>query len=659
MDLAKRGEKEAAKVRDCWEKSVKAMREEQLNFCLNKEFVLGKQWLYRDQHSNTIRSYQRDDNRVRTTVNKLWPASRHLMAKLLSRDLVFEVQPSEVDDATVRGAMTAEAVLDDLMREHNWEQHRKTIAWSTWLGGTAGLCIEWDSSAGPTIGQNQLGKPFGTGEIVETPLTILEMGWEPGTRNAETATWWVRAQALPPCEVMDRYDMKKEPSADAAAALGYVGRALTSDPSSATTVDLTLVLTYFERPNKKTPEGSVMTVVGNSVVDGPHPWPFPWKDRLNLVVFRETQVDSRATGDTILSAAVPIQVSYNDAWSNLIEHLKLGGNSRLLIPDTALDGIDELTDLPAEIINYNSQGGKPEWLTPTYMPPWVVEQPAMLAQQIDDIVGLHDVSRGNAPTNVESGIGLSVLVEQDSTPLGALTKEMAHGFSRFACLTLELYQANVKETRQAKLRGERNQAPEVIDWTGESLCGQTVAEVPLDSVMPKSRAASFAMAREMHDRKLIGDDFETFARIADLPDQKYLLDALDQDKAKAARENRAMGLGKICVPADFDNHATHIKRHNDFRKTLRYETLTDEQRELVDMHIQAHEVLAAEEMGKQVNKMNVNPAFAAAANQSEAPLLDPMTAAPPMPGTVPQGPTGPPAQPTPTDQQNSISEVPL
>lgn len=660
MDLLKRnsGTKDAGKVRECWEKSVRAMRDEQLNFCLNKEFVLGDQWMYRETHSNTIRPYRRDDNRTRTTVNKLWPASRHLMAKLLSRELVFEVQPSEVDDGTVRGAMTAEAVLDDLMREHNWEMHRKTVAWSTWLGGTAGLCLEWDASAGPTIGQNALGKPFGTGEIVETALTVLEMGWEPGTRNAETATWWVRAQALPPCEVMDRYDMKKEPAADANAALGYVGRSM---DSSTSTLDLTLVLTYYERPNKKTPEGCVMTVVGNTVVDGPHPWPFPWKDRLNLVVFRETQVDSRATGDTILSAAVPIQTAFNAAWSNLIEHLKLGGNARLLIPDTALDGVDELTDLPAEIINYNSQGGKPEWLTPAYMPPWVIEQPAMLAAQIDDIVGLHEVSRGNAPTNVESGVGLSVLVEQDSTPLGALTKEMAHGFGRFACMVLELYAANVKETRKAKLRGESGQAPEVIDWTGESLCGQTVAVVPIDAVMPKNRAASFAMAREMHDRKLI-TDFETFAKVADIPDQQYLLDALDIDTAKAARENRAMAIGKICVPADFDDHQKHIKRHNDFRKTLRYETMKDDERELVDMHLQGHETFAAEEMGKQVAKMNVAPAFAAAANQTGAPQLDPMTGAPPMPGAPgapPTGPTGPPAQPTPADQQNSISEVPL
>jgi hypothetical protein len=98
----------------------------------------------------------------------------------------------------------------------------------------------------------------------------------------------------------------------------------------------------------------------------------------------------------------------------------------MLVPDAALDGVEELTDLPGEMLNFNNcRWGKPEWMAPTVMPTWVMESPKMLAEQLDDILGLHDVSRGIAPANIESGVGLSVLVEQDTTPLGALTREMA------------------------------------------------------------------------------------------------------------------------------------------------------------------------------------------------------------------------------------------
>lgn len=637
----------AGDIREKYDKSQRAMQSDQWNFVLNRLFVHGDQWLYADRPRNTVRPYPRDPSRVRLTVNKLWPATRHLMAKLLSRDMIFEVPPTETDDASIRGSMTSEAALADLQFEHKWEELRERIAWDTWLGGTAALALDWDASAGPTLEHDQFGNPVGTGEIIETALTVLEVAWEPGTKDAERGTWWIRACALPPSEVAEMYDLGKEPSADASAAFGYVGRSL--DSSNTAMTPLTLVLTYYQRPTKRNPKGCVKTVIGDKIVEQ-GPWPFPWEDKLNMVVFRETKVAGKATGETVLTSAVPIQTAYNAAWSNLVEHLKLSGNARLMIPDSAIDGIDELTDLPAEILQYNSQGGAPSWLTPAPLPAWVIEQPLMLGQQIDDIVGLHDVSRGSAPKNVESGIGISVLVEQDTTPLGALTKELAAGFSRYASMVLELYSAKVNDTRYAKVHGTKEVGPQVVPWTGKSLAGQTRAVVPLDSVMPRSRAALMAFAKELWDRKIIVDP-AMFAKVADLPSHEYLIDSMDRDASKAQRENQAMALGEICVPAEFDNHGTHIKRHNDdLRKTLRYETLDEAQRTIIDKHVLAHEIMAAEEMGKQVAKMNVNPALAASATSQEAAPLPPGMEPPPqeVPGMPPV--PGPPAQGSSNDQ---------
>lgn len=648
----------AKSVREAYDRGTKALRKEQWTYVINKSFVIdNEQWVRYDKTRNTIRPFPREGSRVQATLNRLWPISRHLMSKLLSRPLVFEVPPGEADDASIRGARTAEAVLADLQREHVWEDVREQLAWNTWLGGTGVLAVEWDGTQGPTIGHTEFGAPFGTGEIQETPLSILEVAWEPGTQNAETGYWWVRAQALPPCEVATTYDLAEEPKADATAAQGYLGRSLSMDNlGSAPPVDLTLVLTYYERPNPKRPQGAVCTVVGDKIVDGPHAWPFPWDDHLNMVVFRETKVTGKASGHTVLSAAVPVQVAFNSAWSNLIEHLKLSGNTRLWVPDGSLDGIDELSDLPAELVAYNASGGKPSWESPPSLPNWIVEHPRMLAKEMDDILGSHEISRGQAPEGIESGVGLSVLIEQDTTPLGAMTREMAFGFERFGCMVLELYAANVKETRQARIRTAGN-TPEVTDWTGESLAGQTVATIPMDSIMPRSRTALMAFAKEMWDREIIPhNNPQMFARLADVPSQEYLIEAMDEDIAKAERENRRMATGRPSVPAKFDLHDTHIKCHNKFRKTLRYETLSREDQERIDDHIQAHEIMAAEQMGTQVAKTNVSPALAAVPTAAAHPQLPPNMLPGTPPGNVPADGSvpvtlagGPPAQPEPNE----------
>jgi hypothetical protein len=534
-------------VKERYERGAKAMRLERQAYILNKAFLQGEQWCDWSDSQDTLRDFPRTDSRVRVTLNRLRPASRHLMAKLLSRDLVFEVAPSDTDSATIRGAKTAEAVLSDLHREHKWEELRETLAWSTWLGGTSILSLDWDASAGTPISQlPQTGATVGTGEICEKALNILEVAWEPGVRDAERAYWWVRAQALPPAEVQCRYGLKKCPPADAAAAVGYLGRALTQRDGGAP-LELTLVLTYYERPSKLRPNGAVATVIGEEIVDGGvKPWSFPWKDRLNIVVFRESKADGRATGDTVFSDAVLTQAAYNQSWSSLLEHAKLAGNARLLWPEGS-EEIDDLTDLPGEVVSFSAALGEPKWLVPPQLPSWILEQPDRLGRQMDDQLGYHDVSRGVAPGGLESGVGLSILVEQDSTPVGQLTKEFAHGFERFASMALRLYQAKVKEPRTARIKAPGT-ISEVVNWTGAALAGQTVVDIPMDAVLPRSRAAMLSFAERMVSLGIIDAKAspDVFAKLADLPDQHGLLSAIDEDAAKAERMIQLMA----SLPAD-------------------------------------------------------------------------------------------------------------
>jgi hypothetical protein len=617
-DTSGTGKISASEIQEKYRKSNYALMKEQWNYVLNRAFLYNEQWVNFDRIRQTVAAIPREPDRLRVTFNQLWPASRHLMAKLLSRPLVFEVAPSEPDDGSVRGAHVAESVLMDLHRSHDWEEAREHIAWSTWLGGTAVMALDWDQTAGTTVGQRKDGSDIGTGEICETALSVLEVGWEPGARSAERGLWWVRAQVLPPSEVKDKYGMKNIPKSDATSAVGFMGRTLSIEDLGRPNPELTLCLTYYERPNKARPDGVVCTVVGNEIVDGPHPWPFPFKDRLNMVVFRETKVTGKAHGETVFSAAVPIQVALNQSLSNILEHLKLTGNSRLLVPDT-FDGLDELSDLPGEVLQYNMAGGKPEWMTPGPMANWVMESPEMLMKQLEDVLGLHEISRGVAPANIESGVGLSILVEQDTTPLGAITRELAHGFERFACMVLETYAANVKDTRKSRIQ-RRGATPEIVEWNGPSLAGQTIASVPMDAVMPRSRAALLTFAKDLWDRKIIQDP-QMFTKMADIPSQEDLLDGIDTDVAKAQRENRDFAVGRPVVPRPFDNHAKHIARHNDFRKTLRYESMPVEWQNFCDQHLQAHERMAAEQMGNQVAKTNIDPNLAAVPTADmEAPL---------------------------------------
>lgn len=636
------GRLSVAWVQECYKKGCDSIRAEVQDYWLNHAFLQNRQWLFWNTASNQLDETLRDPDRVQVTINRLLPASRSIISKAVSREMRFDVSPTEADDATIRAAHLSEAVLRDTHREHDWEGLREDHLWTMWRGGTGAICVDWDASAGQQVGETDAGKRVGTGDTVETVLSIAEFVTEPGARNAERARWWIRSQALPPKDVQAAYGLDAEPAADAMAGASPHQRRLaaaSSGTQGGSPPNMTLVLTYYERPNPLRPDGAIGTVVGDQFVDGPRPWYFPWKDRLNLAVGRETRVDARWTGETVLSAARPVQTAFNLAYSAVLEHMKLAGNARLLVPQTGVDLILQMTDEPGELMPYQEGSEPPKWLSPPQLPAWVIEQPGKLAKELDDILSYHPVSRGEAPANIESGYGLSILSENDATPLGRLVKETALVWGRVARMVLDLFAVKATESRTAKVLVP-GQAPETATWTGKSLMGQTNAEVPSDAVLPRSRAALQAFAEKAMSMGLV-QNFAQFARVAELPGQEDLINAVSPDVGKARRENHIMATGGIAVPAAWDDDKVHIQELNDFRKSARFAMLSPDIQDVFAIHAQAHETQAAEQMGAQVARGAISPALAAVPNTDGAPglSLPDAGAAMPMP-TAGDGPAG-------------------
>ena len=628
----------AKSIREKWDRSLRSSRLEREQAAVNAMFLRNKHWIYWNRASGRLEELPREPTRVRATVPRVGPDSRRIIAKLMRRSLVFDVPPSSPDDAASRASRIAEAALVEAQRSMSWETIRHDHANCTWSDGVAGLAVEWDWRVGTPVGMDEMGRAHGTGDVKLSVVSIHEIAVEPGTRDVETGMWWIRGIALPPPEVKRLYGLPTEPAADAKA-IDTIWRI--TDGEQMTNVPLTMVLTYYQRPDGAEP-GLVATVVGNEIVDGGE-WPFPFTDRLNIAVAKVEPVHGRWWGHTPVSDAVPVQAMLNASWSSIVEHMKLAGNARCWVPMGSVDDIEDLTDTPGEYVEYNPVNGqKPGWEAPPAMPDWWIRQPEMLGEAMDDILGVHDVSRGAAPAGVESGIALSILSENDDTPVGALAKSLGECWGRATSMILELWEKNVEETRTATIRS--NGVPEAVRWAGKDLLGQTTVVVPLDSVMPRSRAAQAAYAMQLYDRQIIKTPVE-LAKVADLPDQDDLLAGIDPDTARAQRENYWLAIGTPRTVDVIDDHQNHLKLHRDFIRSERYEMLDPQIQVIVRQHAAAHELYAAQQAAQQVQAMGVSPLAAMLPTEGTKPLpTDDPQMAQAMGAMVPQSamsPAGP------------------
>lgn len=621
-------------VLDLFHKGANARRPHVRNYWKSLAFLLGHQWTYWSKETQRIDVVPNKEDTIRATINRLWPSSRTIMAKLTQRHLQFEVSPNNADDVAIEGAKLSESILTAVARDHEWENVRASTAWNAWLGGTAAVCVTWDPTLGKPTALADDGQALPSGDTVETPLSVADFVLEPGAKDGRTAGWWIHVEALPPAQVQRKWDLAEEPAADATAGLSHLESKLlgsnpAAGPNGAGTVStpLTSVLTYYERPSKRRPKGRVAVVVGNEEVWAGD-WPFPWQDHLNIAFCTETHMSGQAYGETVFTNAIPIQASYNAMWSNILEHFDKVGNARLLTPQSAMELADQYSDVIGEQVVYVDGMDRPEWMSSPQLPQWMMEAIDRASLQMDDMLGVHDISRGSTPSNIESGYGLAVLAEQDATPIGAMAKSQAEMWAQVATMVLRLYESEVSEKRTALVQTP-GLPPMTTEWTGKDIAGQTTATVPLDLVMPRSRAAMMQQAEKLLQMGLI-TTIEEFVRAGESPDERQILEAVRPDVARARRENARLALGQVREAEDWDAHDIHIVEHNNFRRSSRYDFLAPAIKDLIADHVQAHETLAAEAAGRQQLKANVGgPALAMAPTADQGPIVEPQELAPP------------------------------
>lgn len=623
----------ARTIRELWDSAFTHSRDHVKQHHLNHAYLEGYQWLQWNPVDRQVDQLPPESRRIQAKFNHMRSNDRSIIARLVQRPLSFEVPPDAYDDATIRASKLAEGLVEDLRIAHNWETKREEHMRVTRTGGTGAIAVDWDAKNGTTF---------------ETVLGVPEFVVEPGARDAETARWWIKLQLLPPAEVQAMFPdhFETPPQAD-----GRTGMQSTYDYREQN-APLVRVLTYYERPNPLCPEGRFAVETGGLTVEE-GAWPFPWTDRLNLVVARETIVPGEAYGSTSVSDVRSPQTAYNAAWSGFLEHMREASNHRLVIDESWVDAIDTLNDRAGAPLIGKVEKGKPDYLRAPAIPSGLVEGIGLLRAEIDNLMGVHDVSRGQAPANIESGLGLSILSENDSSPLGRLIKEEARIWGRVATMCLQLHEKLVKSERNLSVRGERGM-PTKRKWKGSDLLGQVSATVPEEAIVPKSRAAQQAWAEQAVQMGLISSDdplaVMRFAKLADMPDKRGIVDAVLPDVSKAIRENEAVVMNEIPVPRDFDDHAIHIEIHNEFRKTEAYELMSDEQRNDMDLHIQAHQGLMQSQVAGRRMASDIDPALASAPRADGAPAVDPL---PPVAPPAPPAPPAPGPEPISADQAAS------
>jgi hypothetical protein len=544
--------------------------------------------------------------RNRIHVNKILPTVQNRLARLSKNRPKYQTKPNSSDNEDKEAARLAEKVLDMIWHKESLDTKRLELLMWLQQCGHAYLKPSWDPSFGEELPQAAMTAESMVeyeGDIRVDVVSPFEVFPDPLAKTERDAQYMVQAKVRKLDYFQNQYgekgaQVKAEDvwllSAQYEQRINNIGTQGPSSGNSATDIPNSAIeLCYYERRSKQHPQGR-MIIVANGVLLENKPLPV---GVIPLVKFDDILVAGKYYSESIITHLRPIQEQYNRIiqkraeWAN-----RLLAGKWMTARGHGLSQ-ESLNDQSGEVLEYDPV---PNALPPSPVPLPSIPQYAYTEEQaldtiMNDISGINDVSRGQAPSAQLNATAFQYLSEQDDTRIAIVSKRIEEGMARFGGLVLRYAGKYYKTPRLLKIAGQ-NMEYTVQSFVGADLKNNYDVSVVEGSTLPGSTAHKREFILDLASKGYLGDPAdprvsEKVMKLIEFGDVAELWEdyGLDMNQIKKATEELKKGV--IPPVNELDNHSLFVQELNRFRKTDEFDALEPEIKagflDYIEAHIQA------------------------------------------------------------------------
>lgn len=581
----KQAQEMLAKWNGNFQKCVNARTNFEKDWYYQMAFYFGRQWV--EWIGNTVGDFMKLYEppaprwRVRLIINKIRPAVRKELTKLTKEKPQYYVLPRSTDEDDLAGARAAEQISDYLFDEVRFNFMRRRATFWTLLCGTAFL-KDWfdpnamDSSGIPGRVKLEAVDPF---HVYVPDLAEEDLEAEPFVihASAKSVSW-----------VKETYDV------DTTADVKSSGTPLEQKFFSALGVskqptdDLAFVKEAWIKPCHDYPDGAMLTWSSETILSFTPAWPVPYGE------FPFSKIDhiptGRFYGDSVIKDLIPIQKELNRTRSQLVEAKNRMAKPQLIAPKGSIDP-NRITSEPGLIITYTPGFQPPAPIPLSQIPQYVIDEVTRCQQDMDDIAGQYEVSKGRTPPGVEAASAIAYLQEENDTRLYHTVASIEEAVEKTGRHLLVLADTYWDAQRLIRVTG-KDRLFEANFFSKADIRGNTDFKIEAGSSAPRSRAAKQAFLTELGKLGWIPPD--RILRYLDMADANRLYDEMQTSVRQAQRENLTMAQGGIQLPVnDYDDDQVHDNEHAQFMRSQEYEVLQPPIKQVLLLHLNSHRMRMA------------------------------------------------------------------
>ena len=572
---------------------------------LNMNFFVGNQYCYvsnTNEISDTEKRYYWENREV---YNYIAPIIEARLSKLNKVSPSLNVKPSSSSEDDFYSSKLAKLILQNVIDKNILKKVISNATYWSEITGTSFYKLTWENDDGEVIG-NIDGKQIKNGDVKISVCTPFEIYPDSnGAYDIEDCNSIIEARVYPVDVVNEKYHKNFRGSdidifelGNNSFLSGMSGRSNITKISHSKKHDHTLVLERYEKPNKKHPLGR-LTIVCEDVLlyDGDLPYIVGSDNKRGYPFIR--QVSSKQIGcfwgNSVIERCIPLQRAYNAIKNKKHEFIERLASGILTVEDGSVD-TDNLENeglAPGKILIYRNGATPPSFLEAGEVPEELKDEEERLVQEMHTLSSTSDMMISSSiPSNISSGTGLSMLIDQDNSRLTLAAENIREAVVQIGKFCLRLYKQFATTPRLYKI-SDATGSLQVAYWTNSDITSDDVIlenTNELDDSATKLKNSILALyekglffdengkmssANKMKILHMFGiNNFEPFEDLDDL------------HQARASKEN--MSISSLSDPLEIDDHNIHILEHTRFLICDDSKNLTESEREKLLNHIKLH-----------------------------------------------------------------------
>lgn len=601
---------------------------------LNARFLAGDQYVDYNTHTGEIAQLPVVMPTVeRDTYNQIAPLIETRTANLKKINYRMKVRPRTNELKDWQKAEVSTALLQYKQSESDFDMKKNTaIAWnelcgncfflSWWNTGKGDVCaIEKRIEIGENGIENIREQAYFQGDLdygLITPYEIFpESIFKQGIDNQRSI---IIEQVMSIDDIYDLYGLEVEGSSVNTFQLtpivsgGGLGRENTVLTLGTRTVDdAERVITYFERPSRRRPNGRLIIIVGEEhiVYYGNLPY-----TRIPITQMICREVAGQFFGKSAIEDLIPRQKRYNSCLNMIHEYIKRVAIGSYVVEEGALIDIVDFEEngaAPGSIILKYPGASDPVPIKIGQLPAELMQERLNLKADMEYVAGTSQLMvNGVMPSGVTSGQAIQNLVEIDNTRLSLTGDHLRNAMKNLAVIWLEIEKLYVDTPRVVNCVGA-NGIGNAIVWSGEDINSYDVEYLTENELILSEDMQRENFMNAYNMGFFTDDDGRIPARVKNkaleamkVGNYSELMSINTLHIQAAQRENSFFERGSLPEVSEFDDHQIHEEEHLRYILQMDFQILKMNKPEYaaaLEDHLRRHRAIIKEEKQREAMQM--------------------------------------------------------